>query len=238
MAVGEVTLGSIKLQARERTDTVNSIFFEEDELNRYVTNSYKELYDILIQKFGQSYDVAAPHQFTADGTSDTYTLPEDFYKLLAVDASVNVNDPNSWFSVRKFMLAERNRYVFGNVPNTVGRYNIMYRLRGNTIWFTPLPSTGSIFRLIYIPRPNDLTNDSDIIDGISGWEEYIITDVCIKMMAKEESDPTVFILQKKDLLLRIDQAAENRDAGSPERVQDVSASWEIYGGLYNGFDGL
>lgn len=70
--------------------------------------------------------------------------------------------------------------------------------------------------------------DTDTVDGVSGWEEYIIVDTCIKAMAKEESDPSVFIAQKNALIKRIEEAAENRDIGEPEVVSDSkmrNSSW-------------
>lgn len=239
MAVGETTLGSIKEQARQRCDRVNSTFFTEPELNYYATQSYKELYDILVQKFDGQYFVDSPYEITADGTNELYALPADFYKAVGVDIALNVNDTTSWFTLKPFMMSERNRYVLKNVPNQLGRVSIRYKFQKNNIWFTPLPTAGQKFRIFYAPRPVELTDDADIIDGISGWEEYIITDLCIKMMTKEESDPTVFIGQKQALLARIESAAENRDAGSPQRVSDVQTGMDIYGGFYfGGFEGL
>lgn len=240
MANGITTLGSIKDQARQRCDRVNSTFFEEDELNLYATQSYKELYDLLVQKFEGEYLVSTtPYSITADGTNEMYDLPSDFYKLLGVDISINLNDPSAWFTLKPFMLGERNRYVLKNVPNQLGRVSIRYKLWGSKIWFTPLPTAGQLFRLFYAPVPQDLTDDADTVNGVSGWEEYIITDMCIKMMAKEESDPTVFIGQKMALIKRIEEAAGNRDAGSPQRVTDVQTGQDLYGGFYlNGFEGM
>jgi hypothetical protein len=79
-----------------------------------------------------------------------------------------------------------------------------------------------------------MTSDSDTLDGVSGWEEYVITDCCIKALAKEESDPSIFMAQKAALLLRIEAAAENRDAGSPATVSDTGGTdqWTAGGGFW------
>jgi hypothetical protein len=65
-------------------------------------------------------------------------------------------------------------------------------------------------------QPTDLTSTS-----ISGWLEYVITDVAIKILQKEESDVSVLMAQKMALKQRIQEAASNRDAGRPDSISDV-----------------
>jgi hypothetical protein len=61
-------------------------------------------------------------------------------------------------------------------------------------------------------------------DGLSGWLEYVIVDAAIKAMQKEESDVSVLMAQKKDLRVRLEQMAANRDVGTPGTVADVYAT--------------
>lgn len=231
MALGVVTLEEIRTELRQRIDRVNSEFFTDEELNSYISGSYKELYDILIQKFGDDYYVAQPYEFTTDGTSDTYDLPEDFYKLLGVDCQLNGSDNgNGWVTLRQFMFQERNAYTLPNYQSFYGITNLRYRLRDNSLWLTPIPMGGQLMRIFYIPRPATLVDDADTVDGVSGWQEYIICDAAIKCMVKEESDPSAFAAQKMAVLQRIESAAENRNAGQPQTVSDVHQSFWPYGG--------
>jgi hypothetical protein len=231
MTIGVVTLGSIRTELRQRIDRVNSQFFTDAELNGYISNSYKELYDILVQKFGDDYYVATPYQFTTDGTNDTYALPADFYKLLGCDAQYNgAGSTNGWITLRQFMMAERNSYTLPNYQAFYGITNLRYRLRDDNIWFIPVPAAGQVCRIFYIPRPAALTADADTVDGVSGWEEYILLDAAIKCMVKEESDPSAFAAQKMAVLQRIESAAENRNAGAPQTVSDIHQSFWPYGG--------
>ena len=73
--------------------------------------------------------------------------------------------------------------------------------------------------------------DSDILDGISGFDEYVIVDAAIKAMQKEESDVSVLMAQKEALKRRIEAAAANRDAGEPESVSDIRG---LNGGNWGG----
>lgn len=217
---GQTTLGNIRLQARQRADRVNSQFVTDQELNTYIDQSYKELYDLLVQKFGDDYFVATPYTYTTVQNQQAYPLPSDFYKLLGTEVALNPLDPNSWVTLRKFEFIQRNLWNFPNVYTFYGITNLRYRLNGNNLYLVPVPSSGQTIRIWYSPRPNQLINDTDTLDMVSGWEEYIVVDTCIKMMVKEESDVSAFAAQKMALIKRIEEAAENRDVGEPERVSD------------------
>ena len=76
----------------------------------------------------------------------------------------------------------------------------------------------------YIPRCPELVADDDEFNGISGWEEYVIVDVAIKMLQKEESDTSVLAAQKANLKKRIEQMSSDRDTGIAETITDVRSS--------------
>ncbi len=217
---GQTTLGNIRLQAKQRCDRVNSQFVTDQEWNTYIDQSYKELFDILIQKFGNDYFVANPYTYTTAQNVQDYPLPRDFYKLLGTEIALNPQDPNSYVTLRKFEFIQRNLWNFPNVYTFYGITNIRYRLKGNNLYIVPAPQAGQTIRIWYCPRPNQLVKDTDTLDMVSGWEEYIVVDACIKAMVKEESDVSAFAAQKMAVMKRIEDVAENRDVGEPETVSD------------------
>jgi hypothetical protein len=232
IATGEASLGSIRDTVRQRCDMVASEFVTDDELDGWINASAYELYDLLVQKFSPgSYYVAPEYTFTADGSSDGYDLPDDLYKLLGVDLQLAAD---SWVTVKPFTFAERNRYAYPNVQSATIPANCRYRLMGSQLLFTPRPTAGQVFRLWYVPKMTRLSVDTDVLEGVSGWEEYVVVDVCIKALTKEESDPSVFLAQKAALLQRIESAAENRDAGSPATVADSQGADFVWTGNGNG----
>ena len=218
-----MTLTELKNAVRQRSDMENSQFVKDTELVSYINQSYFELYDLLVQKYGDNYFVASPYSFTTDGSSEDYTLPTDFYKLLGVDLALS-NSTDSWVTIKPFNFAERNRYAVPNFQSFYGITNLRYRLIGNKIKFTPIPQANQNMRIWYVPRLTTLVNLTDTVDGISGWTEYIIIDAAIKCLQKEESDVSVLLAQKAAIIQRIENAAENRDAGFPRTVADVSFS--------------
>jgi hypothetical protein len=218
-----MTLLQLRTALRQRTDTENSTFFSDAELNSYLNQSYFELYDILVQKFGDNYYVQTPYTITTDGTNDQYSLPSDFYKLLGVDLALS-NSLDSFVTIQPFNFSDRNKYAVPNFQSFYGVTNLRYRLNGSQIWFTPIPASGQTVKVWYVPKMTTLTSDTDTVDGVSGWTEYIIVDAAIKVMQKQQDDPSVFLNQKAGLLQRIESAAENRDAGSPATVADTQYS--------------
>ena len=248
---GQMTLGQIRLLSKQKADRVNSQFITDSEWNTYINQSYFELYDILVQKYGNEYFVAPPVQFVTTGTSPIngaqfYPLPDGvtafldakgnsfvpkaIYKLLGVDLSLGGTNNQAWITLKKFMFISRNRYVYPQLTtNLLGVAGLRYRLLGNQIEFIPQPANGQYIQLWYIPRMSTLLKDSDIADGVSGWTEYIAVDAAIKALQKEESDVTVLAAQKMALLDRIEAAAENRDAGEPETISDTRRYTDLYG---------
>ncbi len=214
-----MTLAQLKTAVRQRADMEHTQFVSDAELTSYINQSYFELYDLLIQKYGNDYYVADPYSITTDGTHDKYALPDDFYKLLGVDLAL-ANSLDSFITIRPFNWSDRNRYAVPNFQNFYGVTNLRYRIQNNKIWLTPKPQAGQTIRINYVPRMTELVDDSDVVDGISGWTEYIIIDAAIKCLQKEESDPTVLAVQKVAMIKRIEAAAENRDTGFPATVSD------------------
>lgn len=250
---GGMSLGQIRLLAQQRADRQNSQFVGTSEWNQYINQSAFELYDLLTTLY-EDYYLAPITMFQTNGSQQFYDLPDGtnsflnasgasftprpFYKLLGVDCGVALNN-NAWITLKKFNFITRNRYIFPNVASSyLGVFNLQYRLMGNQIEFIPTPSGGQYIRLWYIPRMVELLKDTDILDGVSGWTEYIIVDAAIKALQKEESDTSVLMAQKQGLIDRIQASAMNRDAGQSDTVSDTR-SWGNRFGNYGGpgFDG-
>lgn len=240
-----MTLAQLREAARQRSDQVNSQFITDDELNSYINQSYFELYDILIQKYGDNYYSADPAvfatssgpvnglnvqyplpngvlEFTNGRTGETGYVAPQFYKLLGVDL-ILANQSQSCVTIKPFNFSDRNRYAVPNFQSFYGVTNLRYRLNDNYLWLTPIPAAGQQIQIWYVPRLTTLAEDTDTCDGISGWTEYIICDSAIKCMQKEESDCSVLFAQKQALIQRIEAAGENRDAANPATVADTQS---------------
>jgi hypothetical protein len=152
----KMSLSDLRTSSRQRADMVNSTFISDAELNSYINASYFELYDLLVQKYGNDYYMKE-HSFQLQGNVSRYDLPDDFFKLLGVDLQISAG-PDGYVSLRPFTLAERNRYSTANVQTWIGVTNLRYRISANKLWFTPSPQTGQTIRIWYVPRLAELVD--------------------------------------------------------------------------------
>ncbi len=231
----DVSLGQLRLMAQQRADRVNSNFVTLPEWNSYINQSAFELYDLLIDVY-EDYYVTGPTDLTTDGTN-MVPLPSDFYKLMGVDGSPGSS--NCFVTLKKFNFIARNRYIYPQLPNTLlGIFNPQYRLVGSNLMLIPTPQAGQTVRIWYIPKMVQLLQDTDILQGVSGWSEYIICDAAIKALQKEESDVSILGMQKMALIKRIEDSAMNRDAGQPDTISDTRSFSDRWGGMGGlGWDG-
>ena len=195
------TLAQLRTLAKQESDNVNASFISDAEWNRYIQGSFNELYGLIVEAYGEEYFAQTPsagYTFTTDGTNDKYALPALFFKLRAVD--VRVQGSTQWVGLKQFTMAQRN--VFS----------------GNT---TSIPMAGQTVRLLYTPLPTLPAVDADTIDGVNGWEEYVIIDAAMKALAKEEADVTTLMARKAAMMRRLEAETENRNSGEPHVIANT-----------------
>lgn len=234
---GVTTLTTVTTQSQQRADMVNSGFISASEWTSMINASYQELYGLILQTYGPSHYYFNTSIITTDGVNETFSLPSDFFKLVGVDLQYVSGQPQSYVTLRPFTMAERNRWSFPTYLTVFGWTNLHYALQGSNLWLKPLPQSGQSIKLYYYPRLTLLVSGSDTLDGVNGWEEYIVTDVAIKALQKEESDVSVLMAQKAAIIQRLEAEAENRDAGSGAKVSDVQWSNASYDGVMGGSGG-
>lgn len=211
------TLAQLRTRCRERADMENSTFISSTELLSYINASYAELYDILVGKFEDYYVTTSTH--TIASGANTITLPTDFYKLRGLDYKI---DANNWITVGKFNFAHRNVINRSVARARVGIREVQYRLIGQDLVIEPEDNASGDYKLWYTPVYTPLSAESDTVDGVNGWEEYIVIDVAIKMLAKEESSTTHLEKEKDSMMKRIEVMSQNRDYDQPESITDTS----------------
>lgn len=211
------TLLQLRTSVRQRCDMENSSdFISDSELNGYINASYAELYDILVSRFEDYYTTTTSS--TVSSGSYSFSVPADFYKIRGVDRLISGTE---YYSLSGFNFSERNSYNNSVTFNNFNQINVQYRLIGSTIELTPQGSAPGTYKLWYIPTYTELSDDTDTIDGVNGWEEYVIVDACIKCLEKEESNTATFERQKMALLKRIEDMASLRDINQAGSISDV-----------------
>lgn len=249
---GEMALLTLRQSAQEKADMVGSNFVTLVEWNKFINLACNELYDLLITSY-EDYFMAPRARFNTIGGQSIYALPsgsnsfnnaagssftpDAFYKLLGVDLALNTSQ-NAFVTVNKFNLIDRNKYLYPNSGSTIyGAFNLQYRALGSNIEFIPTPSAGQVIQLLYIPRLSPLIQDTDITTiGYGGWLNYVIVRAAKYALDKEESDTSKLDAELLFLKTRIEETAQNRDAGQPDTISNVSGGGNWGGsGPFNGF---
>lgn len=323
-----ITLSSLRTATRQRADMEYSNFISDSELDSYLNNSYKELYDIVTSRFEDYY--SSQLLFTI-ASGNTYPLPTDFYKLRGIDEMLGGVD--NFIPLTKWNFGERGKANRITGLGLNGWLRPQYRIMGQNIDLIPETIATGDYRLWYIPLCQDMvvgvngsitiqdlyyvaasvyadgnlisiaytntgTAGAEVVtvvgnaisvaiqsgvstatqiltaiqasaaatalvsvdvsgtaataqvtqaatfltgsvvqvdgDDFNGWSEYVIIDAAIKCLIKEESDVQVLLLEKQQVLARIEAMASNRD-GQPERVTDVNVGFRNWPWGYDGY---
>ena len=100
----------------------------------------------------------------------------------------------------------------------------------------PSPTNNSILKVRYIPTPPRLVNDTDTLDGILGFEDYVTTWAAILMRRKDDLDTAELmgdLVMHKQLIHTI---AKRRDGSRPPKVSIVRGRMQgAFGGRGRGW---
>lgn len=226
--MSSVTLAEIRTRARQKANMENSNFIQPDELLNYINEALYTWYDVMVEAYEDYFLPAEPLVFELpSGTDGLFDLPSDFYKLAGLDRSVSPGATDRFYPMKKTPWRART-----NTENT-WRYaltaNVTYRIFKNKIQMTPKDSANGSYQLWYIPTATPFVNESDSIDTFNGFENLLIVDVAIKMLAKEESDPSLLLLEREKLTEALNVMKIDRDINNGERIEETYESTESYG---------
>jgi len=235
---GQINLGYLRYMAQLKADKLNSLYLTMDEWNFNINQSANELYDLLVNKYGEDYFFAPALVIPLTG-AQYYAIPDGsnyngapaLYKLNGIDANVSGNStgPNAgWVPLARANWSDRDRYTTwpgqaGALNNT---YQMSYRQMGNNI-FIFNTNTNINVQIWYVPILTQMLQDTDMLPfSISGWSEFVIIDAAMKAMVKEESLEkwTALAAIKAGLIERIEVTAPNRDTGQPNSVSNTRAT--------------
>lgn len=234
------SMNDLITQVRYLTNTESNQFITNPELQYYLNASLGELDDILVSK-QEDYrmtDVIIPilPGMNPDGTPlNKFPLPADFYQLRGVDYYSNGVLSNPWQTLDRYMFKERNKFANPLIRTPFGTLYLSYKLQDGYVSIMPEYAAAGNYRLFYIPTFTEL-NFTDPIPSYfenQAWREYAVVDASIKVLNKQNLDPTGLWKQKADLKSRIQAMSGHRDSGDPKCVINNSSAYDDYG-IYGG----
>lgn len=253
-----VLLSSLITQARQMADMENGGPITDAELRTQALGSVQRLYDLLVAARGQEYYRKTVETYVVAGQA-IYHLPSDFYKLLTVMANptttglsgvsvagtfveTDSRDVPGWLLLRPFEMRELHR-LMGRRASGPG--DCAYRLRGaqwedpsgefgvgtDDLELSPAPASGWALRIEYLPVAWTTLSGTEMkLNGVNGYEQYIVLETAIYALQKEQSDASHLERRLAQETARIQAMAKARDFTSPSRIVDTC-------GLLDGSDG-
>jgi hypothetical protein len=203
------TLLALRTKVRERADIESSSFISDTELNGYISASYAVLYERLVLS-GLAYFESTENLTAVAGTA-SYAISATHMSTIGVDWQ---RASGKYEPLRRLMPKERDNFPESSHP-AVG-----YMLVGQNIVLYPTPSAAATYRHVYVPAPADLTTDGQTVDGVSGWEEFIVNDAARKCLMKEESDTSAIERELDREIDRLEQARLHRYMADTPRITD------------------
>lgn len=211
-----VTLAQLRSRVRIRADIEGEEKrYPDTELDEYINASYKELYAKLVRKM-----LIRPEEIQTIVTTgaQVYSVNSNHFATLGVFYDIN----GDWQSLLARHSAKLRPFgITSTVSGDATSYRIAEVAGVKQIEFYPRP-TNRTYYLQYVPLPGELVNDTDSVDEILAWTEYVVVDAAIKALRKENSDTDALQGDKLALDRRIEEEAELVEMAESYRITDVN----------------
>lgn len=217
-------------RAKEASDMENTGFISEAEWYRKLNASVCALWDLLVKADPERY--VREQTFTGDGSTVDFSVAADYYGTVDIyyisDATQGIYEPLP-------RLAGREQAMMPKTPASIPRgWTYRYNVSAPEtplIRLLPTPdSTSDCLHLYVVAPPSYATDGSDsavTLDGIAGWEEFVVLDMAISAGSKEQASTQALERKQMEIKTRIEEMAENRTIGDAGHVIDVTQTGYI-----------
>lgn len=214
------TVAQIDLRAVQRADMEHSGSSSSTSTERLpLMNKWRNALFALLVESGLDSVPESEYDITADGSA-TYALPDDYYSAVSV-----------FHLEGDTVIARLGRHSGRTYPESFGTdYADTYRIFGYrtdaVIQFAPRPASGN-YKVVYVPAPTDLVATTDEVDGVLGWEEFIVCGMAKDMLIKDNAPGPLIGLVIDDLdrmEKRIRQEGMMRDLAEQKFVENTRRS--------------
>lgn len=148
----------------------------------------------------------------------------DFYQMRGLDVQVN---GQFWAPLKQYNWKDRDTYQSAVLYLGIAGPYYRYRVQGNNLILQPTPTGGNLIQFSYTPTFHPLVNMTDVIDGVNGFEEWVVLRAAQMCLINEEQDDSPIarlLTEQNDRIVRMSAA---RNTGEPKMVAAMSRSYEV-----------
>lgn len=210
-----VTWTELEARIRQRSDNeyASGNFVEPSELLILANVARKQLFGMLVEA-GLHSVAETEYTIPVDGSLN-YALPDDCF---AVSGVFRV-ESESYLPLRRHSQRIHPR---DSVESVATSYRNHGMLENAVLELNPRVDSGT-YIMRYIGVPTDLAVGADTMDGVLGWEEWVVLDVARKVLTKEKIWEAVSSIRGDQLMLaqEIRSQAADRDMQEGIQIADV-----------------
>lgn len=250
MSDSSVTLLSLRNLALSYADMSGSSASDQlvstPEANSYINASLAEFNQLVVRLDVKLYLTSS--LVTVPQGANSFPLPSNVAPNNTGNGAGSVNfmvaygldrsgdgsgSPQSMYTIRRMSDWGARNAGNNSFWTPAFRPQVRYEVLGNTITLFPALNAPGTYNLWWYPDAPTLVADTDTVDGRCFWSDYIAVDAAIKMKQKEESDVSVLMMWKQNLIQRIEVMGADRDYSSPR----MTGRSDSEGEGWNGGDG-
>lgn len=211
-----VSLATLRSRVRRRSDTESEIArFPDSEVDDCINEGIAQFHAERMRIRPQGFDDAVTTVPVVAGTS-VYALPATFLQVTKVYVTTSGYESQGYV----YEEADTDGIV---EPASWGGMGPAFRLLGNNIQFRPTPTVAATVSVKYVATAVSLSAPSDTIDGVDGFEEYVVAWaaklLCIKNSDTQQAAFCDALMAS--VLDRMRAVEHARNAVAPPRMLDV-----------------
>ncbi len=214
-----VTLGDLATRVRYQADLVNNQFVTDTMLFQFLSDSAAKLWNKLVRADPERY---MREQTPIPDANGEFDVAADYFGTIAIDWSESSNS-GIWINVPRVYSVEANQFDHDNSANSIPC--AWHPIYGTTVLgairLLPPPDSTYIIRHKYTVQPPVYTASTDTVDGIAGWEEYVVIDSAITCRIREESSTAALDRKLALYEAELDSQIDMRNAAEAGRVVDT-----------------
>jgi len=213
------TASVLMTDIRRLTDTESDANISDAYLLTLVDRSYNKLYRKIATRYAGFFDMEYTSLNLVEGQRE-YALPSDFMHLRGVDIVIGTDRvPLTRISFGdRSNLTNDPRYVPFRLDRV--RTNYGYFTQKNNLRIEPIPSSTEQLILTYVPRPVRISSGGTTFDVISGFDDFVIYDAAVQVLARQERDATMYAQLRQDALAMVIETCSPRETGDAIQVRD------------------